>query len=81
MLRPLDESGTSVGRASTEEWAQPAGSSAVARGMLPRLLPRPEWLPEATAAQREKPCNAGLLDAPKRTRTSTRLSRTRPSTW
>src|SRR2546423_14951208 len=27
------------------------------------------------------PLNAGLSSAPKRTRTSTRLSRTRPSTW
>jgi hypothetical protein len=48
-----------------------------------RALPRgvPPWTAEPVR-ERGKPRHAGLSGgAPKRTRTSTRLSRTRPSTW
>jgi hypothetical protein len=46
---------------------------------LPQKLAPPR---DGARQERENPAGAGLLEsAPKRTRTSTRLSRTRPSTW
>src|SRR5687767_7901952 len=51
-----------------------------------QLQPRPSpAIPQTTkpayAGFAQQPRLRGFLDAPKRTRTSTRLSRTRPSTW
>ena len=52
--------------------------SPVAIGVAAKCSPPPR----RTAPERRKPRRSGAFcDAPKRTRTSTRLSRTRPSTW
>jgi hypothetical protein len=52
-----------------------------ARPMRPKKLPAPEMLSDASARDTRKDPSAGPSYAPKRTRTSTWLSRTRPSTW
>src|SRR5215213_3051942 len=49
--------------------------------MLPKKLPRAGALSDRSLKRCERPRYAGPFHAPKRTRTSTRLSRTRPSTW
>src|SRR5829696_3219834 len=49
--------------------------------MLPMQLPRSSDVVLRSDQGRGRPCDAGPSHAPKGTRTSTRLSRTRPSTW
>src|SRR5215216_3241692 len=67
----LDESGTGVDAPSTDRMGVSCSFVAVARRMLPRVLPRPGWLPAIAARTTRKAllCRA-FAHAPKRTRTS-----------
>ena len=73
------------GHARRRSRATPApGSHGVGRERgqcFQRSCPAPAVMSDAESRTRERPRCAGPSDAPKRTRTSTRLAWTRPSTW